>query len=465
MKNLFPPHFQSDEIEVAFRRQYARTGHRQSVIGLSIGLVLALVAITLSIILDHQNDNPRAELILFTIRSVIAIILGIGLINLPQQEKAEPDDYYRWVVRPAALAILALVLNYWVAAYYAETPPPAARIFLVSSLALWLFCAFARPSSQLAAVIASISSIGAIAAGYISEASGILDTVAYLLIANFSAMSVTIQSEKRARTLYQRTLELEESQRQLSEKSERAIRSRDFKSRVLTTVSHDLRQPLLGADLVLSNQLISKSGPDLAKLRLVSNALRQIQAGLEEILRAAVADEVDPESSVEPIELSAIVVQALTDIQPIAHQAGIEVHWRNHLPPSTRVSTSPAVVRTALLNLLGNALKFQRRVSNPWVLVRCFVAPSRQNSVYLEVIDNGPGVDPESATEIFTTGYRLPRDSDVPGFGIGLASVAEQVRELPHHDVMLVRRYRRGARFRLTLPVASSITRLRDIGA
>ncbi len=456
MNSLFPPPFPTADLELAFRRQYTKAGHRQSVIGLTIGLVLALVAIALSIVLANGNEHATSESFLFAIRSLIAVTLATGIIGLPYREKAEPSDYFRWVVLPAAFAIIALVLNYWVAASYGKNPPPAARIFLVSSLALWLFCAFARPSSQLATLVACISSAGAMIAGYISEGIEIIDTVAYLLIANFSAVSVTIQSEKRARALYQRTLELEESKRQLSAKTDRAVRSRDFKSRVLTTVSHDLRQPLLGADLLLSNELTRQGGPDISKLHRVADALRQIQAGLEEILRAAAVDEVNFENPMEQVNLPLLVVDALSEVEPMARQLGIDIHWRNHLPPDSTVLSSPPAVRAALSNLLGNALKFQQQTPAPWVLVRCFESPMCQGRVHLEVIDNGPGIDPEFANKIFTTGYRLPRDTRVPGFGIGLASVAEQMRELPHHAVILVPRSRRGARFRLTFPVALS---------
>jgi signal transduction histidine kinase len=451
---IVPPPFSNADHEYVFRREYARTGHRQSLIGLSTGLALAIVAICLSFIFKSPGLDPPAQWALFAIRISIALALGMALLNLPPREKAEPRDYLRWVIAPASFAVLALILNYWIASRYDATPPPAARIFLVSALALWLYCAYARPSSRTAIALTIASSLGATVAGFISEGLLMLDTVAYLLIANFSAVSVTVQSEKRARALFQRTLELEESQRELRSKSERAIRSRDFKSRVLTTVSHDLRQPLLGADLILSTHLARIDGPEAAKLQRVSDALRQIEAGLDAILRAAAVDEIDTDTALQPIDVTLVVSQVLSEVEPIARQLGIDIFWRNHLPPNTHVMSSPTAIRTALSNLVGNALKFQRGSANPWVLLRAF-RPSREiETVCIEVVDNGPGIDPASAQDVFATGYRLPRDNDVPGFGIWLASVAQQMRELPNHEVTLVRRRRKGARFRLSFPAA-----------
>src|SRR5690606_22816074 len=150
MRPLIPPHFENLDQELAFRREYARTGHRQSIVGLAIGLALALVAIGLSFIFQSPGLDPVAQWALLAIRSAIAVALALGLARLPSRETAEPADYVHWVVLPAAFSVLALILNYWIAAYYDQTPPPAARIFLVSALALWLFCAFARPTSGLA---------------------------------------------------------------------------------------------------------------------------------------------------------------------------------------------------------------------------------------------------------------------------------------------------------------------------
>src|SRR5690606_15913034 len=463
MRPLVPPHFKDPAEEIEFKRDYARTGHRQSVIGLSIGLALALVAIGLSFIFKSDGLDPVAQAALLGIRSSIAIALALGLAKLPARNDAEPDDYFRWVILPAAYAVVALIFNYWLAAHYDSSPPPGARIFLVSALAIWLFCAYARPSSRLAIALTVTSSIGAMIAGYISEGVLILDTVAYLLIASFSAASVTVQSEKRARALFQRTRQLEESQRELRAKSERAIRSRDFKSRVLTTVSHDLRQPLLGADLLLSTHLQRAKGADVAKLHRVADALGQIEAGLETILRAAAMDEIDTDSTVAEVDVSNTIAQVLTDVEPISRQLGIEIYWRNHLPAGLQALSSATAIRAALSNLIGNALKFQRESPRPWVLLRALLSGANNELIHIEVIDNGPGIDPSSTSDVFTTGYRLPRDSRVPGFGIGLASVAEQMRELPGHEVRLIARRHKGARFRLVLPVActSGVTKVR----
>lgn len=175
-------------------------------------------------------------------------------------------------------------------------------------------------------------------------------------------------------------------------------------------------------------------------------------------------DEIDTDSTVAEVDVSNTIAQVLTDVEPISRQLGIEIYWRNHLPAGLQALSSATAIRAALSNLIGNALKFQRESPRPWVLLRALLSGANNELIHIEVIDNGPGIDPSSTSDVFTTGYRLPRDSRIPGFGIGLASVAEQMRELPGHEVMLIARRHKGARFRLVLPVActSGVTKVRS---
>ena len=100
----------------------------------------------------------------------------------------------------------------------------------------------------------------------------------------------------------------------------------------------------------------------------------------------------------------------------------------------------------ALENLIGNALRHAAS--------RVSLAMSRQQDHYLlEVADDGPGIDPALAPQIFEPFVRLDqsRDRRTGGAGLGLAIVRSIAR---HHggEVQLLPSSS-GARFCLTLPV------------
>jgi len=450
--DFLPKQFEDSDIEYRFRLHFAQAGHSLSVSGLSIGLALALSAMVLSSLRGEgiQNTAP-----LQIIRAFIAISLILAIIKLPPRADADVKDYQLWVVAPAAFAIFALGLNYLLSVHSSAHPPPAARIFLVSSLAIWLFCGFARANAILTIGITLISSLLSMWAGLLSEGDAIWDTAPYLVIANLAGLSIAIQSEKRARALFIRTHELQRTQDRLRMQKEQAIRSRDFKSQVLATVSHDLRQPLVAAGLILSTQIERMQIADASKLQRVLAALNEIDTGLERILKAAADDAAAATPNLEVLRPQDIVNEVLVEIDPIATNSSVDIHFRSHLASDVRVLTSAAGIRAILSNLIGNAIKYRVPGRRSWVLIRLLADKNDPAVAQLEVVDNGRGIPLDKANAVFIPYTRLERDGDQQGHGLGLSAVAETVAQLPNHDLVLDTRYRRGARFRVSLPIVT----------
>ena len=89
------------------------------------------------------------------------------------------------------------------------------------------------------------------------------------------------------------------------------------------------------------------------------------------------------------------------------------------------ISVDKDAISRALLNLLDNALKYSGE--NPKVKIRAW---SDKKSVYLEVQDNGRGINKEEQRKVFEKFYRTDdvHESKVKGSGIGLNLVAHIVK-------------------------------------
>jgi two-component system sensor histidine kinase GlrK len=114
----------------------------------------------------------------------------------------------------------------------------------------------------------------------------------------------------------------------------------------------------------------------------------------------------------------------------------------------------PEKVRTIVDNLVSNAVKYSPR-SAPIVVS---LAVDGGYAV-LDVIDRGPGIDPQERERIFDSFYQgaAPVDGRVKGSGLGLAIAREYA--LAHGGRIEVRDRadgERGAHFRLSLPLAGS---------
>jgi signal transduction histidine kinase len=84
------------------------------------------------------------------------------------------------------------------------------------------------------------------------------------------------------------------------------------------------------------------------------------------------------------------------------------------LPPAWG---DPALVRTVVENLIGNAVKFSRNRTPP----RIHIGHDTARGYFVR--DNGVGFDPARAGNLFSPFHRLHREDEFEGHGLGLANV------------------------------------------
>jgi signal transduction histidine kinase len=122
------------------------------------------------------------------------------------------------------------------------------------------------------------------------------------------------------------------------------------------------------------------------------------------------------------------------------------------IEPGLAACADPPLVRLVLDNLLSNAFKYSSR--RPDARVRMGQAERREGEATFFISDNGAGFDPAEAHRLFRPLVRLHPDSDFPGTGLGLASVARIV-ELHGGRVRAEGCPGAGATFYFSLPAAS----------
>jgi signal transduction histidine kinase len=96
------------------------------------------------------------------------------------------------------------------------------------------------------------------------------------------------------------------------------------------------------------------------------------------------------------------------------------------IAPRLRTCADPKLIRVALENLLGNAVKFSSKLEHAVVE---FGWDEGEHAWFVR--DNGAGFDMQYASKLFNAFHRLHGDKDFKGSGIGLATVARVVRR--HH--------------------------------
>ena len=198
--------------------------------------------------------------------------------------------------------------------------------------------------------------------------------------------------------------------------SERA-RSEQRLRRFVADASHELRTPLTSirgyAELLRKGAFADETARDRATVRIEREAAR-MGILVEDLLLLARLDQGRPLDCV-PVDLGQVVTDAVADatVTRKDHQVAVEISG------PVPVVGDPVRLRQVVDNLLGNALVH----TPPGTVVRVSAVVEGAAGV-VRVADQGPGLAPEQASQVFERFYRVRASRTGAGAGLGLAIVA-----------------------------------------
>ncbi len=206
---------------------------------------------------------------------------------------------------------------------------------------------------------------------------------------------------------------------------ERARQLDDLKNQFITSVNHELRNPImtLDANLYLLQQTLDspQAGETrrhaIARLRQSVGHLRDL---VESILSIRRLEQGQGDFTPRAVSVRTALDVAITQVPPADGQV-VERELRLSLPENLMIWGDPIRLEQILTNLLSNACKY----SPPGSPVEVSATVERigeRPQVVIQVSDYGLGIPLEQQPLLFERFVRLPRDlaSTVTGNGLGL---------------------------------------------
>ena len=242
-----------------------------------------------------------------------------------------------------------------------------------------------------------------------------------------------------------------EEERAARREAEAASRSKD---EFLTTISHELRTPLtpiIGWTHMLRNGMLPprKTAHGLEVVEKNSHVLKRLINDLLD-MSAIMSGKMRMEEL--PVDLAAVVREAVETVRPVAAAAEIEIDLKLDNWTEEIITGDRARLLQIFWNLLSNAIKF----SSPGSKVRVR-GETADKSALVRVEDSGKGIEPDFLPFVFER-FRQEDGSKTRahgGLGLGLALVKSFVEA--HHGAVRAESQGtgKGSRFIVQLPLRS----------
>jgi signal transduction histidine kinase len=144
------------------------------------------------------------------------------------------------------------------------------------------------------------------------------------------------------------------------------------------------------------------------------------------------------------VNCDAAMSEVLLNLGPAIRECGATVSYA----PLPEVLADSSQMTQVFQNLIGNAIKFRGK-EPPEILVQ---ADKAGQDWLFTVSDNGIGIAPESAENIFVAFQRLHTRTEYPGNGIGL-SICKKIIERNGGKTWVESGMSKGSSFKFTLPI------------
>lgn len=226
-----------------------------------------------------------------------------------------------------------------------------------------------------------------------------------------------IRDETGALTHY---VAVQEDVTELKEAKEQAEKANQAKSEFLSAMSHELRTPLnaiIGfSQLMLSIRKDPLSAKQQERVEMILSAGNQLLELINEILDLSRIEAGRLDLSMEAVMMSPLVAECVAQVGEAARHRRIDMVISDEGDVPLRARADQRRLRQVLLNLLTNAIKYNRDGGRVVIETTCGA-----DLVTLSVSDTGLGIPAHRQSEMFQPFNRLGAEATtIEGTGIGL---------------------------------------------
>lgn len=275
-----------------------------------------------------------------------------------------------------------------------------------------------------------------------------------------SASYLTRRSDGTILNCYGLIMDIDEKKRaedKIQEALTEAKVANEAKTSFLARMSHDIRTPLNGImGMIEINEMHSRDIGFMMKNREKAKiAANHLLSLINDVLQISKMEDPKIELAKEPFNMLELIDDILTIIEMKAAENGITVE--REVNPTFRENIyywgSPLHVRQIFINILGNAIKYNRK--NGIIRTRLKITETGERSVLFKAFieDTGIGMSEEFLERLFEPFAREHEGAETgyEGTGLGMA-IVKQLADKMNGTIEVKSRQGEGSLFIVTLP-------------
>ena len=209
------------------------------------------------------------------------------------------------------------------------------------------------------------------------------------------------------------------------------------------SIAHEIRNPITAAkSLVQQMEEEPTARENVEYARVALEELHRVEKSVSHLLRFAR----DEQMHVEPVVMADVIESALETFRDRVDKTGIVLS--RQLDCEGQLTGDPEQLRRVVINLIGNAIDALTESGTRDPRIEVQMGENLAGSeVWLRVRDNGPGIDHELLSKMFSPFYT----SKVNGTGLGLA-ICKKLVDAHAGSIEVASEPGEGAEFIVTFP-------------
>lgn len=237
---------------------------------------------------------------------------------------------------------------------------------------------------------------------------------------------------------------------------EKVRQANSAKSEFLSHMSHDLRTPINGILGMLA--IMEKKPNDLAKQQECQNKIRvsteHLLSLVNDVLQVSRLESKRPTTVVEPFDIHDTLDDCITITSVQAEEAGIRLILEEVDLQHGKVIGNPLHLKKILMNVLDNALKYNRPNGSVFVQVNEVGCQGDTANYRFMIEDTGIGIGDDFKKHIFEpfTQEHPSARTHYNGAGLGMSIVKKLVDEMAG-TIEIDSQIGKGSEVRITLPI------------